>query len=78
MQSSKIEFTEVKQYLEWMSDMCESSLRLEISDFSLTPECLKDMTGLTWDNIEVLRELVSSIKNSSTRNFSASYCDLYV
>lgn len=46
---------EVKQYLEWISDMRESLLRLEIGDFTLSPERLRAMTWLACDNIEVLR-----------------------
>lgn len=59
---------EVKQYLEWMSDMYESSLRLEMGDFTHSPERLKAMTGFSWDNIKVLRELMMSMKNSNTGN----------
>lgn len=37
-------------------------------DFSFLAERFKTMTGLTWKNIEVLKELMASIKNLSTRN----------
>lgn len=61
--SSKIETAEVKQYLEWTTDMSQSSLRVEIGDFTLSPERLNAITELTWQNIEVLRELTASMKN---------------
>lgn len=66
--SSKLEPTEVKQYLEWLSNMSESPLRLEIGDLTLSPELLKAVTELTWYNIDVLRKLMTSIKNSSTKH----------
>lgn len=38
-----------------------------IGDFTLSPECLKAITELTWQNTEVPRKITALMKNSSNR-----------
>lgn len=65
--SSSIEISEVSFFLENMAINVDSSLLSRIENFSLSEEQLHTFTGLNWENIEKLRGLLISLRNSEAR-----------
>lgn len=66
--SSLVDSTELRNYFEYLSVSSDSSIKDKVGDFTLSEERLKVFTGLTWENIIQLREMMGSLRNSEQRD----------
>nr|XP_034192559.1 uncharacterized protein LOC117609911 [Osmia lignaria] len=66
--SSLVEANELRNYFELIATSSDSEIENKVGDFTLSEELLKVLTGLTWENIISLRELMTSMQSSETRN----------
>lgn len=65
--SSNLSATELKKMMENISIKCDSTLYDKIGDFSLSEKQLLIFTGLTWENVILLRDMLTSMRNRQTR-----------
>lgn len=68
--SALIEINEFRKYFEFMSINCNSNIKDKIGDFTLSEERLRVFTGLTWENIIQLREMMVSMRETKCRTVS--------
>ena len=65
--NSIIDTKELRNYFEYLSVNNNSNIKDTIGDFTLPEERLKVFTGLTWENLIKLREMMTSLRNSEQR-----------
>lgn len=65
--TSSIPVDELSKYLECLSVRCDSTLLNKIGSHSISEKDLKVFTGLSWENINFLTEIMVSMKNSECR-----------
>lgn len=65
--SSNLSASELTKMMESLSIKCDSTLYDEIGEFSLSEKQLLIFTGLTWENIILLRNMLTSMRNRQTR-----------
>lgn len=65
--SSEIKISELSEFIECLSIRCDTTILDMIGDFSLPEEKLFIFTGLTWENIIELREMMTSMRDTQTR-----------
>lgn len=53
--------------MESLSIKCDSTLYDKIGDFSISEKQLLIFTGLTWEDIMLLRDMLTSMRNRQTR-----------
>ena len=68
--TSLVECNELRDHFEYIARSSNSEIKDKVGDFTLSAECLKIFTGLTWENLINLRELMTSMRNSETRNIT--------
>ena len=51
-----------------MTTECDTTILDKVGDFSLSEEKIHLFTGLTWENIIELLEMLTSVRNNQTRN----------
>ena len=54
--------------LNCLSISCDRELTDRVGDYTLSEERLKAFTGLTWEQLIELREMMPSMRNSENRN----------
>lgn len=59
--------SELTKMMKNLSIKCDSTLYDKIEDFSLSEKQLLIFTGLTWENIILLRDRLTSMQNRQTR-----------
>ena len=64
---SKIEVSDLMNFVNQLSDNCNHELKNAVGDGSLSDERLKTFTGLTWENLNKLCGMMTSMRNSKTR-----------
>ncbi|GAB1860851.1 THAP domain-containing protein 9 [Camponotus japonicus] len=65
--SSNLSASELTKMMKNLSIKCDSTLYDKIGDFSLSEKQLFTFTGLTWENIILLRDMLTSMRNRQTR-----------
>lgn len=65
---SSIDVDDLKLFLNQLAIKSESNIVDRIGDYTLSEERLKVFTGLIWDNISELLNMLTSLKNSKSRN----------
>ncbi|KYN10894.1 hypothetical protein ALC57_16958 [Trachymyrmex cornetzi] len=68
--SSSLSASELTKMMESLSIKCDSSLYDNIGDYSLSEKQLVVFTGLTWENIIFLRDMLTSMRNRQTRTIT--------
>ena len=58
---------ELSELLEGLTIECETTILYKVGDFSLSEEKIHLFTGLTWENIIELREMLTSMRNNHSR-----------
>lgn len=66
--TSRIEVEEVTKLMDSLSVSCDRELTDQISDFTLSEERLLAFTGLNWEQLLELREMMTSMRSSEKRN----------
>ncbi|XP_076246511.1 uncharacterized protein LOC143186687 [Calliopsis andreniformis] len=66
--TSLIDVNELKTYFEYIANTSDSSITDKVGDFTLSEERLKVFSGLTWENLIELREMMTSMRNSEKRD----------
>jgi len=56
--------------MESLSIKCDSNLYDKIGDYNLSEKQLLVFTGLTWENIILLRDMLTSMRNRQTRTIT--------
>ena len=64
----KVKDSELSELLEGLTIECDITILDKVGDFSLSEEKIHLFTGLTWENIIELREMLTSVRNSQTRD----------
>ena len=62
----KVKDSELSELLEGLTIECDITILDKVGDFSLSEEKIHLFTGLTWENIIELREMLTSVRNSQT------------
>jgi len=65
--SSNLSASELTKMMKNLSIKCDSTLYDKIGDFSLSEKQLFTFTGLTWENIILLKDMLTSMRNRQTR-----------
>lgn len=65
---SEIDKPELVFYLDNLSTRIDQSIHDKVGDFALSNEKLEVFTGLTWENILQLKEMLISMRSSEARN----------
>ena len=60
--------TEFSKIMETLSIKCNSTLLEKIGEFSLSEKQIKIFTGLSWENLLEIKDLVTSLRNSQSRS----------
>ncbi|XP_046142743.1 uncharacterized protein LOC123988053 [Osmia bicornis bicornis] len=68
--NSLIDVNELRTYFEYLSVTNGSSIKDKIGNFTLSEERLKAFTGLTWEQLIQLREMMTSIRKSKQRDIT--------
>ena len=63
-----IETTELGDFLNNLSDNVDSSIHDQIKEFEMSEERVRVLTGLSWENIITLKEIMVGMRNSDNRN----------
>lgn len=66
--SSEIEVRDFKKLLTDLTERTEVDIIDKVGDFTLSEEKIHTLTGLNWRHIEELSSMLTSMKNSPTRN----------
>lgn len=64
---SKIRVNELPKLMEQLSVMSDTKLIRKVSEFNFPEERLKTFTGLSWENVIQLRDMMTSLRNTSVR-----------
>lgn len=67
---SVVEISELSQFIDRMAISTDKTLLDKIGDFNISEERLKVFTGLSWEDIIQLREMLVSMRNSECRNIT--------
>ena len=65
---AKVKDSELSELLGSLAIDCETTILDKVGEFSLSEEKIHLFTGLTWENIIELREMLTSVRNNQTRN----------
>lgn len=65
---SSVEVDDLKHFLEALCVSSESEIIDKVGDYTLSEERIKVFTGLNWENITELTNILTSLKNSQSRN----------
>jgi len=68
--SSSLSASELTKMMGSLSIKCDSSLYDKIGDYSLSEKQLLVFTGLTWESIILLRDMMISMRNRQTRTIT--------
>ncbi|XP_058809857.1 uncharacterized protein LOC131675049 [Phymastichus coffea] len=63
-----IESKELTKFLESLSDLSDARFHDKISEYAISEERVKALTGFTWENIITLREMMKTMRSSDHRN----------
>lgn len=74
---TKLKISDLSELLEGLSIECDSTIFDKIEDFSLSDKQIHLFTGLMWQNIIELREMLTSMRNTHTRYVTRS-CGVFV
>ena len=66
--TSNVQVDEVAKMLQFLSVSCDRELTDRIGDFTLSDERIFTFTGLTWEQIVELKEMMPSVRNSESRS----------
>ena len=66
--TSNVQVDEVAKMLNFLSVSCDRELTDRIGDFTLSDERIFTFTGLTWEQIIELKEMMPSVRNSESRS----------
>lgn len=66
--TSTFEVSDLENLMKQLSVSSDSVLLDKIGDYSFPEERLKVLTGLTWENLTKLRTMMTSMRNSETRD----------
>ena len=61
---AKVRDSELSELLEGLTIECDTAILYKAGDFSLSEEKIHLFTGLTWENIIELREMLTSVRNN--------------
>lgn len=67
---SSIEVTEVAAFMEKLSDEVNFQLHDYIGKYAISEERVKALTGYSWNDITVIKNMLVSMKNSENRNLT--------
>lgn len=65
---SSIDVHDLKHFFEEFAIRSEAELVDKIGDWTLSEDRLKVFTGLSWENVNELTSMLTSLRNSQTRN----------
>lgn len=65
---SSIEVSDLKHFLDELSIRSEMEIVDKVGDYTLSDERLKVFTGMNWENIRELTNMLTSLRNSQSRN----------
>lgn len=65
---STIDADDLKKLLNELARTSESNIVDKIGDYSLSEDHIKVFTGLSWENIQELSQMLTSLRNSHSRN----------
>ena len=63
-----IKVNDLKKFIECLLIRTESIIDDDVGDYTLSEECLRILTGLTWENLIELREMIISMRSLKSRN----------
>lgn len=66
--TTSLSVLELSKVMETLSIKCDSSLFDKIGDFSLSDKQVKIFTGLTWENLIEIKDMMTSLRNSQSRS----------
>ena len=64
---AKVKDPELSELLEGLTIEYDTTILYKVGDFSLSEEKIHLFTGLIWENIIELREMLTSVRNNKTR-----------
>ncbi|XP_011873641.1 PREDICTED: uncharacterized protein LOC105565230, partial [Vollenhovia emeryi] len=66
--TTSLSVLELSKVMETLSIKCYSTLFDNIGDFSLSEKQLEVFTGLTWENLIQIKDMMTSLRNSQSRS----------
>lgn len=66
--TTSLSVLELSKVMETLSIKCDSTLFDKIGDFSLSDKQVKIFTGLTWENLIEIKDMMTSLRNSQSRS----------
>ena len=66
--TTSLSASELSKLIETLTIKCDSALLDKIGEFSLSEKQIENCTGLSWENILEIKDLMTSLRNSQSRS----------
>lgn len=63
-----VELTELEKFLDELSNKVDTRLHEKIAEYAISEERMHALTGHSWDDIIILRSMMTSMRDSDNRN----------